>query len=77
MNGLLSCWEIASPDPGLWESHQSCPLTTKASMFQMKLVVDKLFGVQGVRNPQMIPSNLKIAGPGRMFYSYILEPNLL
>lgn len=77
MNGLLSYWEEASPDLGSWEPHQSCPLSTKASKFQMKLVMDKVFGIQGVRNPQMIPSNPKTAGPGRMFYSYILEPNPL
>lgn len=35
------------------------------------------FDVQGLRNPQMTSPHPKIAGPRRMFYSCILEPNPL
>lgn len=34
MNGLLPYWGTASPDAGLRESQQSCPLTTNTPTFQ-------------------------------------------
>lgn len=48
MNGLLSYWGTASPDAGSRESQQSCLLPTNTPTFQGGLIMDKLFGTQGV-----------------------------